>query len=793
MGLFSSKKKHYVDTSVVRVIEDDMIPDPHLEALVESIFDSKPLMPTIRQHALNGNFRQFHRMYNYADKGVTKADGEFEQYAYGLPNVRVLSNSDGYYIAIGVLEQEVGWPVDVDYLHYRPLNNIHAGWKHLTEEMAYTHDTNIIGTLTAQYGTDVYLDKMVGVYSTADGQQVEQSSMSTWGGSTSAGETPERNPWTNPAALAELTASQESRVGANETESVEIHYVWINPLYDADAEAPQEPPAANEGHPSQEILKDHLVVYLTTYDTDQEYYQAKYTYTTNTGTHYGYWVYDPKTGSSTELNTIFDTPEYIDPGTYFPFAVFRAEREDRAATKYHETDEYKTTTKLLDYLSMDFQEIADSLNENEDIGDIDQAVMMMAIPITSENEYDMEYLYRYFDDLHAKLPPEAQTTRYTGATDMDSPFGYNASVGDSYAIQITDADFDMTISFESITKRLVAGSIGEVGTYTNTQKTEETPVYPNLVFRGGIPAGVQTLNQRYLRKQITEGIYEEIHIQAPQIRYNIYKDKGAEGGAADERLLIPLDYDVVKKMSLFKMEQVYYRSLHFVFNSHVIQKIKWYQRGAFKILLIIAAIIIAITTQHWEAITASAAIGAGAVTMVIIKIIVLQILESIVFELVLTELVEEIGLEAALWLAAIVGVAGFVKSFGVADIVKWSTADVLLRASTGLAAGIQNVIGDIFKEIQEEYVELQTKIDEYNDELQRVEDLLGNALDLDPLTFVADGPLVIFGEAPESYYNRTIHAGNVGVESINIVQNFVNISLRLPTMQETIGETNYGL
>ena len=38
MGWFSTKRKHYVDTSVVRVIEDEQVPDSTKVALVESIF-----------------------------------------------------------------------------------------------------------------------------------------------------------------------------------------------------------------------------------------------------------------------------------------------------------------------------------------------------------------------------------------------------------------------------------------------------------------------------------------------------------------------------------------------------------------------------------------------------------------------------------------------------------------------------------------------------------------------------------------------------------------------------------
>jgi hypothetical protein len=45
---------------------------------------------------------------------------------------------------------------------------------------------------------------------------------------------------------------------------------------------------------------------------------------------------------------------------------------------------------------------------------------------------------------------------------------------------------------------------------------------------------------------------------------------------------------------------------------------------------------------------------------------------------------------------------------------------------------------------------------------------------------------VIFGEAPEEYFNRTVHSGNVGILGIKAISDYVDNALKLPELHETI-------
>ena len=54
-------------------------------------------------------------------------------------------------------------------------------------------------------------------------------------------------------------------------------------------------------------------------------------------------------------------------------------------------------------------------------------------------------------------------------------------------------------------------------------------------------------------------------------------------------------------------------------------------------------------------------------------------------------------------------------------------------------------------------------------------------------------PLIIWGEKPDDFYNRTVHSGNVGVLGLDAIESFCDIRLKLPEIQDTIGADNNGL
>ena len=766
MGWFSTKRKHFVDTSVVRVIEDEQVPDSTRAALVESIFaEDTTIIEAVKNQALNGPYRNFEKMYKYAESGA---------YYYGLPNATLISSDQARSLIVPAIQAEISQTgVVLSYYFFRPLNNIHAGWKHLYENLGYVKSTNkIIGLAASNNNLDCFLVKMVAVHTTITGQEVEQDSIGTWEASAASGQTPSRGAFADPAVTSGLIAEHEFRVGTGETESVEIHYTYTTP--------------------AGSVINQILVLNLSAFDTDQEYHQAKYTYTVGAVTYTGYWTYDHLTGSNAALNAVYDN-NYVAPGTYFPIAVFRREDQNQATNALQTSQQYLTTEKLLDYIGIDFRETADAMHADSDIDDIDQAVLMMAVPITSTNQAELRYLFDYFSGVHDSLPVDATDGNSTEAPNLQSSdHGTSGGPKISWAIDIQDADFRMTISFQGITKRLITGNFGAVGDYQNYEEVFDPFNTPFRNLSTGNPTaftGVASRSQRIFRHQINALVYEEITIDSPQVRYHIYQAKGAEAGANDGRCLIPIDYNISNALPFLVKEELYFRSCHFVFNSHIVQVIKWYQRGAFRVVLLIVAVIMAaygsdLGFKLWVA----SAIGASAIVWVLIKFIVLLVLEGMIIGFVFKEVAKEIGAENAAWLAVIVAVVGGVKVLKAGGLVVHSTASKLLFVANGLARGSAQAFGIMLEDLMDDYKEWELLRDEMEEELERGQDLLGADLKINPFAFIGATPLFVPGEEPQEYFNRTIHSGNVGVDALQIVQNYVAVSLTLPTIDETIEE-----
>jgi hypothetical protein len=766
MGMFSSKKKHFVDTSVVRLVTDDLIPSVVTTALITSLFSDQTISNALKNEMASGGHRNFEQMFRFAERG---------DYTYGLPNARVIGSSAGNALAQGQLEAELGGPVVLDYLHFRPLNNTHAAWKHLFEAYGYAEASNEITSLSAVKGTEVYLTKIVATHAWSQLRRPEQSSVGEFGVSPSANLSPISPGWADPSALEDLLVSQEVKYSSTGDESAEIHYAWFE----------------NDVNGVAQLQEEFFVYDLAAFDTDQEYYQARYTYQGAVG----YWTYDPLTGSNTALNAVFRSGDFIGGGRYFPFAVFRAEGQNRATDALKSTEAYQSTEKLLEYLGIDFREMADSMHEDANIADVDQAVLMMAVPIDAENKAEIDYLYRYFSDLYASLPEDGrQVIDYSDLPDRESMYG--ASPGGtrtSYAVDISDADFRTTLSFEAIEVRLKAGTIGEIGALTNTT----TELSPTGVVAQAADSELAVATARIFRKQITDTIYEEIKVIGPKMRYHIYLDKGAEGSAEDGRILIPIEYDVAKSVEGLKRQELYYRSLHLVFNSHVEQTIKWYERGAFAILLVIIAVVITVMTygKTWKALVAT--VGNGAVTQAVVvaflKVILVNLVGGFVVTAVFEEIAEELGPEVAFWLAATIAAVGIhSKIAGNKVPILNIEADKVLAAAIGLAQGSVKAIGGLYDDLLKEQESFLLESEKLQEELDKASALLDTNNALSPYSFLNRQPLSLFGEPPEAYYERTVHLGNPGAEAIQISQNFIKNSLRLPTFDQTVGDLSNG-
>jgi len=110
------------------------------------------------------------------------------------------------------------------------------------------------------------------------------------------------------------------------------------------------------------------------------------------------------------------------------------------------------------------------------------------------------------------------------------------------------------------------------------------------------------------------------------------------------------------------------------------------------------------------------------------------------------------------------------------------TAENLLQFSSNITQGIETEIMNSMLELQKEMEEFQLYASDMNQELEDLEDELNYDSWVTPYEFIRGEPMFIPNETPDAYFNRTIHAGNIGTLSLSAAENFVDNALTLPKL-----------
>lgn len=764
MGLFSSKKKTEVETTVVRVVEDNLIPETAKASLLRYSMNgdvNASVAESMLDDMLGSLAFRGDRMYEYAKKS----------YAYGLPKSNLVSVTQGNDVVRQVVSSVVGKSVTLEYCHYAAYNSIHYGWKTITEQYGYDANSNELKKLSTQLGTTVWLKDMVAVFCQNTVNQAEPGILDTWGTAANAGYTPARLLGGLVNGVMEPTPYVIDTLAGHDT--VEVIYTY-----------------RKDG----KLVDGKLVLNVDPPNEESEYFQVKYRYATTvsgkTVDQYGYWTYQADTGLFPELDKLFET-NFSALGSYMPRAYFRLDRKNLATVERKNTAEYKTTKKLLKYLSIDYQDMAESIYDNTDLEYIEQAFLMMGVPIDGKSEAERQYLFAFFNALFYST---------------DGAFAYNNPLREaaneftrrgSRAIRIQDKGFTMTLAYQGIAKRRMAGKIGPIGSHSHSSGTEQYKETVTYREGGRQTNGTRTVSVKYhaYKRQLTLALYDEVRVYEPRLTYHIWSKYNYVAGSGKNQLLVPLDHAITDLIPLSERETLYYKSLHFVFNSRVTTKTKWYQTGVFKIVVVIVAIVIAVFTGQWQAayaaLAAAAAAGMVALALTILTFIVKTLVVQYAFKLFAKAVGPEFALVAAV-VGAIVGVGMSMTSAQGSSTALWG--ERLLQSSVGLSKGAGGAIQEDMKDLQGDWADFQSYQETQNAALKKGQDLLQTTNLLDPLMFTEAHltPQIRFGESPQDYFTRTVHAGNVGVVGIDAVSYYHDMALTLPRLSDSVEESAWG-
>ena len=758
MGLFSSKKKVTVNTTVMRVIEDKLLPYTHKSSLIESIVNQTELTEGLIEGLKNSVAVKADNMFAYAK----------EQYYYGLPNHNFMEKDSGQAIIKRAIETELGIPVRMLYYKFAPINSVHLGWKELLEKYNYNHKTNEIVSLSVIKGHKVYLDDIKAIYTKETLENADPEVFEQWGSSALTGFANHRRG----QGLFHLTGYiQHSPWSVDESlteDVVELHYSWS--AWEKKMVGPYET--------VEEIFyKEKIVVPITEFPDDQEYFQAMYEYTRGGVTKLGCWVYRDDSGVHPEVDAIYSFSEN-ELGSYFPFTFFRIDGKNQAGADFEYKAPYETSQKMLNYLGLSFKDLANDIDSNPGIEDVIQAMMIMAVPASGKSEVECRYLYEYFNRMFEAGEPDTAWP----VPPKDNSDGIYRKKG--VAIAIKDADFQITLRYSGIGKRKVAGSIGKVGTFARTSGTETSYKKYSSANSGAVNSYAEKQEYIGYQKQTSDTFYEEVRVYNLNMLFPIKGKYSTSASGLSDKMLIPLDKSITDLMPATQKEELYCRSLHFVFNTYVETETKWYQQSWFKWVLITVAIVITIFTWGsaspgvWATITAM-----NAATVALVWGFIKSLVISLAMKYGLAEVAKMLGPEWAI-VVAVIGMA--VGVYGMAGDATWATN--LLEMSSGLVDGASKMIQAGMEEIRDAFGELQLLMDSNAEALREAEKLLGMQDLLNPFAFIGKVPELRIGETPDNFFTRTIHAGNIAVASLEMPGVYVDMALRLPKVEDTLGE-----
>lgn len=761
MGFFSSKKKTYVGTSVIRVLEDDAIADTMQASVLQAILRDEDISARVLENMQSTIGVRAERMYSWAKKN----------YIYGLPSGRMVSTQEGVTQAQGVLEAMEGQPVVIEYSHLAPANRLHVAWMRLISQYGYNPQTNELTVLSAQKGKTVLLDDIRIEIPETEIKSLPNECLEQWGLAAVSGYMPNRATYDVKGRNIYL-ASPVRKIGSigPSQQQARVIYSWESKYAGNRFET-------NYLYGNTTRAWDQLIISLADLDQDEDFLHVKYSIPGQVK----YWMYEIGAGTYSTLDSIYNIPSDTS-GTFFPFIFFRHNKTKLNEARFSEG--YRDNKKMCDIMKLDYDAVLEGIHKNPDINDVTQAVMTFAVPPNPTSQIEKRYLFDFFSEQYLYQEERVKASSSSGLFELiNSIFrGNKTKLTTKHAIVIQDRLFKMSLGFNQIYKRTKVGVIGPKGHYTSSygkaNKTVEVENEFAEMITQTYPVSVHTY-----RFQISERYYQEVEVRGLATEYQIEGKYTTLGDEQDDILLVPIDRSITSNYPMGQREELYSRALHFVFNSMVVIKVKWYQSGFFKFVLTVAAFAFAIYTFGASAIGQS--LLAYSIGMTTLQAVVMTAITGLFTALVsyyaIQLFIKAVGPELAFLVAIIAAVAGLYMMFDAGSIAGAPWAQDLLKLSNGLTSQMGS-------SIQAELADLTQVQSEFTKEMEAQMKLLDNAQDLlEPSKLLH--PFTIFGESPNDFYNRTVHSGNIGTMSISSVTNYVDLSLTLPKFSETVGDT----
>lgn len=303
-----------------------------------------------------------------------------------------------------------------------------------------------------------------------------------------------------------------------------------------------------------------------------------------------------------------------------------------------------------------------------------------------------------------------------------------------------------------------------------------------------------------LRKQLDEDTYEELEVFGLQYTNWVYDGKSVVINAHDafykqdeEGFIIPLNQQLLREMSLKDVTQMSYDCTHLVLNCYQVVKKKWYQKGIFKVLLVIVAIVLTVIfpPAGLAALSSTIAVGLGLAAATLFTTILaatLTVLATMLLSKLLTPvLIDVFGEKWGRVLAVIA--SALTMNFAATGSLLGSLSNMTLNATT-LIQGTTAVLNLASAYQQGAMVEWQqdamadTTVKDAENKLKEIEELtkenLGTNTDLIDIQGFTQATWINM-ETSNDFLSRTLMTGSdIAAITRGMIEDFAAVGLQLP-------------
>lgn len=547
-----------------------------------------------------------------------------------------------------------------------------------------------------------------------------------------------------------------------------------------------------------------------------EYYMVSYWLDSTDKDHLIYWLYNVADGTYPELVT---TGGHVEVSTdFYPMAPVRINGEFIDEMTPEEgggeiiMDEING---LLKKIQLGYEDLRTAISgssrnddgsytkpddTNKDLDKVDDVMFLFAVDIYSQVESTIRYTYELFLDLH-----DLQFNNKNAFGAQIPAFVDHGIEPNNNFYTVKQGEFNATVMYNyvDIEEGLLLADLPEP---MKDRYEKDIVILPPYLYQvegldpgdGAPPIYITKgrLERSYvrIRKRTSSTTYTAVTLSGP-VHKTVVRALGesetitrrlsstfADPDEDDDDhaigrsgLFFPLEVPALAKLNLIDQEIVLYDAAMLTIYAADIIVTKWYQKGIFKILMVIVMIVVTVTLTYffgpagasfatllWEAALAAA----------------LAFVISIAFEL-LMKFFPELALALM-----IIKILIDLYRMDFTQLLSGTFPDVLLKVTNVITFSIESYtdIKGIMLQIDSE--QFLKDAEEATEELKKLEDMLDQGeLPYDPLYVTQTDDILFPGETADAYLTR-MHVTNPGLLAFTAMHNFVDGALALPSPED---------